>query len=440
MKITRSIIFILLLASYLASAQEKVILDTDPGYDPDDMGCMAMLHTMATFGECEILAVVSSTDYKESPLTISAINKFYNRGAIPVGDYKGYPSKKDAPDDTYHYHVARNFPRDMKSWEESLDAVALYREILASAENESITIVVIGTQHNFYGLLKSGPCKYSDKTGIELVKEKVKLVGTMGGNFIDGKGLDRTNWGGANALCDYTFWSCLNEERNRMCRFVIDNCPAPFMASGWEVGCGDYHNANYGNVMTGQGLKKLDENHIIRKCYEYHFKYRGGEENISRHSNDQCALHYTIRGESENYTALTNGRITLTEAGVCSWKETDNGYQGYIQKKRDKVLIAQEIEALMMGEVMELDKTPPNKPKGLEVTNGRLLTWKASEDETKGSWVVGYRIYQSNKLVATVHGTKYFVGESSAQSSVYEVRAINAAGMESKGSKINISK
>ena len=124
---------VILLGSFTISAQEKVILDTDPGYDPDDMGCMAMLHTMATLGECEILAVVNSTFYKESPLTISAINKFYNRGAIPVGDYKGYSSKKDAPDNMYHYHVVKNFPRDMKTWEESLDAVALYREILASA-------------------------------------------------------------------------------------------------------------------------------------------------------------------------------------------------------------------------------------------------------------------------------------------------------------------
>ena len=26
----------------------------------------------------------------------------------------------------------------------------------------------------------------------------------------------------------------LNEERNRMCRYVIEHCPAPFIASGWD--------------------------------------------------------------------------------------------------------------------------------------------------------------------------------------------------------------
>ena len=134
-----------------------------------------------------------------------------------------------------------------------------------------------------------------------------------------------------------------------MCRYVIENCPAPFVASGWEVGCGDYHDANYGNVMTGQSLKDLDARHIVRRSYEYHFQQRGGDEDISRHSNDQCALHYAIRGEGENYVAQLGGKINLSEAGVCTWEASAEGHQGYIQKKRDKNLIAKEIDELMMG-------------------------------------------------------------------------------------------
>ena len=216
------IIFIFLGALNIGFTQTKVILDTDPGSDPDDVGCMAMLHTMASLGECEILAIINSTNHKESSLSISAINQFFNRKAIPVGDYKGYSEKIDATPMTYDYHLAKNYSRTLKDWEESLDGVALYREILASAKDTSITIVIIGTMHNFYGLLQSPSDDYSDKNGKDLVKEKVKLVVTMGGNFIDGKGYDRTNWGGADELCSYTEWSCLKEERNRMCRFVID--------------------------------------------------------------------------------------------------------------------------------------------------------------------------------------------------------------------------
>lgn len=249
----------------------------------------------------------------------------------------------DAPEDTYDGLVVKNYPAQIKSWEEAKDGVALYREILAAVEDKSITVVIIGTMHNFYGLLKSGADRNSSLTGKELVRGKVAEVVTMGGNFIDGKGLDRTNWGGAEELCSYTDWSCVKEERNAMCRYVIENCPAPFIASGWEVGCGDYYNTNYGNVMTGQGSKDLSDDHVIRKSYEFHFKFREGAADISCHSNDQCATHYAIRGESNNYVAVKNGKITLSEEGVCTWKEQDGGVQGYIQKNRDKNLIAEEI-------------------------------------------------------------------------------------------------
>ncbi|WP_425234845.1 hypothetical protein [Ulvibacterium sp.] len=439
----KNIIFlaVLTLISLELTAQEKVILDTDPSFDPDDVGCIAMLQTMATQGECNILAIINSTDQKESALCISSINYFYNRKAIPVGDYKGYAKKIHATENTYDYHIAKDYPRELMNWEDSHDGVKLYREILESAKDNSITVVIIGTMHNFYGLLQSGPDEYSDKTGLELVKNKVKLVATMGGNFLNNKGLDRTNWGGADALCSYTDWSCLREERNRMCRYVIENCPAPFMASGWENGNGDYHNANNGNVITGQGLKKLPKNHIVRKSYERHFEYRGGADDISRHSNDQCALHYAIRGESNNYTAYTNGKITLSKNGECLWDPNINRKQGHIQKNREDDAIAAEIEALMMGAVPDLDTSPPTAPKNikfLEKDGAFNLQWEASTDPTKGSWVVAYNIYSDGQLIRQVYGTKFGAIAKSGKTVDYEIRALNASGTESEADVFSV--
>jgi len=426
----RKTFIVLVLCCYTGIAQKKVILDTDPSFDPDDVGCMAMLQTMASKGECDILAVVNSTNQKESALCISAINQFYNRPGIPVGDYKGYAQKINATENTYDFHIAKDYPRPLKNWEASLDGVKLYREILESAEDNSITIIVVGTMHNLYGLLKSTPDELSAKTGKQLVAEKVALVATMGGNFLNNKGWDRTNWGGADHLCSYTDWSCLNEERNRMCRYVIENCPAPFMASGWENGNGDYFNANNGNVMSGQGLKKLPENHIARVSYEKHFEYRGGAESITRHSNDQIALHYAVRGEETNYTAFTNGTIVLKENGECLWDGSTNRQQGHIQKNRNDTLIAEEIEALMMGDVPELDKTPPSTPQHLTYENG-LLTWDACEDLDRGSWVVAYNIYKDGVFIHQAYGTRYATKEALG---TFEIRAVNASGTEGKAS------
>lgn len=407
---------LILLLVFSVSAQKKVILDTDPSFDPDDVGCMAMLQNMATKGECDILAVVNSTNQKESSLCISAINQFYNRPGIPVGDYKGYGEKIHATENTYDYHIAKDYPRPLKNWEDSLDGVKLYREILESAQDSSITIIVVGTMHNIYGLLKSRPDEISSKTGKQLIAEKVALIATMGGNFLNHKGWDRTNWGGAEHLCSYTDWSCLNEERNRMCRYVIENCPAPFMASGWENGNGDYFNANNGNVMSGQGLKNLPEDHIARVSYEKHFEYRGGSESITRHSNDQIALHYAIRGEESNYRAFTNGKITLTEKGECFWDDSINKKQGHIQKKRQDELIAQEIETLMMGDIPQVDETPPTSPHNVtlqEIAGQKTLVWEASKDPNIGSWVVAYNIYKDGKFIRQTYGTKYVLDHGS---------------------------
>ncbi|MDN5213205.1 nucleoside hydrolase [Fulvivirgaceae bacterium BMA12] len=419
------------LCPMLIFAQKKVILDTDPSFDPDDAGCIAMLHTLASQGECNILAIVNSTNQKESALCISAINQFYNRPAIPVGDYKGYVKKINATENTYDYHIANEYPRPLKKWDDSHDGVKLYREILESAQDTSITVVIVGTMHNFYGLLRSQPDALSDKTGRELVKQKVKEVVTMGGNFLNNKGLDRTNWGGSDVLCKYTEWSCLNKERNRMCRYVIENCPAPLIASGWENGNGNYYNANNGNVMSGQGLKKLPENHIIRVSYEKHFAYRGGSESITRYSNDQCALHYAIRGEGGNYKAFTNGKITLSASGECEWIATKDGVQGHLQKNREDHLIAQEIEALMMGKTPKLDTSPPSVPTNIRWQPNGGMQWDPSADTTLGSWVVGYNIYQDGKLIHRAYGTK-FTGKLLNKLATYEVKSVNASGVESE--------
>ncbi|MEL6672064.1 MAG: hypothetical protein AAFR61_07720 [Bacteroidota bacterium] len=435
----RTLSFLLLwsLLSSLGFAQKKIILDTDPSADPDDVGCMAMLHNMASLGECEILAIINSTDYKQSSLSISAINQFYRRAAIPVGDYKGYPEKKEALSRNYDSHLAQVYPRNLRSWRDASDGVALYREILASAEPKSITVVIIGTMHNFADLLRSVGDAFSPLDGVALVKAKVAQVVTMGGNFIEGKGHDRTNWGGSDLLCSYTDWSCLNEDRNAMCRYVIEHCPSPFMASGWEVGCGDYHEAGYGNVMTGQGLKELDTTHILRRSYEYHFLTRRETDEITRHSNDQCALHYAVRGEGANYQAYTEGTITLTTEGVCLWDAEKNRQQGFIQKKRHKDSIAVEIEALMMMERGKADFTPPNAPQEPSYEAARHhLSWQAAEDSSPGSWVVGYHLYVEDRLIGRAHGTQFFLPEEVAAGATVALRSINATGLESEAVEV----
>lgn len=415
-------------------AVEKVILDTDPSYDPDDMGCIAMLQGMANAGELEILAIMNVFHHEESALAISATSTYYNRPAIPVGDNKSL-AKEKAPETNYDWYLANHYPRMLARSADAPDSTDLYREILASAEPRSVTILVVGTLHNLELLLKSQPDKHSPLNGIELVRKSVRLVASMGGNFIDSKGYDRTNWGGSDELCrDDRTWACLVEEQNALSRYVLENCPAPFVASGWENGNGQFNGAEQGDVRTGQGLKKLAEDHIVRVAYERHFASRGGAHKIDRHSNDQCALLYGARGAGDYYHAFVDGQIHMSPTGEIRWEQTEGGVQGYVSKKAADSELAELIEGLMMSPVIKRDTTAPTAPGDLKLlveNHDKVLTWTAATDYTAGNWIAYYNVYGDGALIGRAHGLRYVLED--AQSTAFEnfkVCAVNVAGIE----------
>lgn len=433
-------LMVLLITTQVIFAQKKIILDTDPAYDPDDAGCMAMLHGMANEGEVEILAIMNVFNHRESPLAISAINFYYNRRAIPVGDYKGW--KNNASTNTYDHYLAHQYPRDLSSDKEAPEAYKLYREILAGCLDKTVTIIVVGTLHNIEALLKSRSDVYSRLSGRELVSRKVAEIVSMGGNFIDGSGNDRTNWGGSNALCSIATWACLNSERNALSRYVIDHCPVPFIASGWENGNGMFAGAKQGDVRAGQRLKEKPADNITRRAYEFHFQSRGGSHKIDRHTNDQNALLYAVRGVQDYYDLFNNGDITLTTDGACQWTQYPNHGGGYVKKKMSNTNLAKVIEDLMLRDPMTPDNSPPDAPQGLSSTkNGSTITlsWDRAKDPTPGSWVVAYNIYRNDFMIGKAYGTRFTDKSRKKGTIIYEVSAINVNARESRKSRIEVT-
>jgi hypothetical protein len=61
----------------------------------------------------------------------------------------------------YDQYIANNYSAAIESWNKSVDGVALYREILASAPDTSITVVIVGTMHNFFCSLRRNGKLYS---------------------------------------------------------------------------------------------------------------------------------------------------------------------------------------------------------------------------------------------------------------------------------------
>lgn len=90
------------------------------------------------------------------------------------------------------------------------DSVKLYREILSNSLND-VTIVTTGYVTNIAELLKSQPDEISKKSGVDLVKSKVKAIYITGGSYPDGY--------------DNNFF--FRSEAIEAINYVIDNCNVP---------------------------------------------------------------------------------------------------------------------------------------------------------------------------------------------------------------------
>ena len=75
----------------------KMIIDTDMGFDVDDVGALCLANALQDQGEVEVLAVLHDTGFKSGIGAVSSINHFYGRDEIPLAVYKGqFASSSDA--------------------------------------------------------------------------------------------------------------------------------------------------------------------------------------------------------------------------------------------------------------------------------------------------------------------------------------------------------
>ena len=155
-----------------------VIFDTDITGDVDDVLALAMLHTLADRGACELLAVTIS---KENPLAapfVDAVNTFYGRPDIPIGVARDAPHR-----DSRYAGLAEEregdhlrYPRTVGVSEEPKPAVEVLKQALQSAGDGSVAVVQVGLATNLADLLAS-------EGGAELIARKVNHLSVMAGAF-----------------------------------------------------------------------------------------------------------------------------------------------------------------------------------------------------------------------------------------------------------------
>ncbi|NQT24807.1 PKD domain-containing protein [candidate division KSB1 bacterium] len=247
------------LVTVFTGIPKKIIYETDMCLDADDVGALAMLHGLANNNEVDLLAVCFNEVHPSGAAAIDAMNTWYGRGDIPVGIYK-----KDLPDPdlSFYLDALTKFPHDLDQ-ESALSAVEVYKNVLSKQPDKSVTIVSVGFIVNLYDLLKEDQ---------DLIEQKVAELVIMGGPRGGGFNLGRHN---TSSLTEY----------------LLEHWPSPIVFSGSGTG-----------IFTAERLENTPKENPIREAYYQFFN----SNFCQRHSWDQMAVLYGVRGISDYFTELEN--------------------------------------------------------------------------------------------------------------------------------------
>jgi hypothetical protein len=153
-----------------------IILDTDIGGDIDDALDIAMLHSLANAGECEILGICSSYSDTGAGDSISVLNNYFGRPALPVGKR----SAGAIPGSPYFTQITGAYSKGTAVVQ---DSNTFYRTLLAAAANGSVTIVAVGPITTLSDLKDTAGDGISALTGLQLLNTKVRELIVTAGQF-----------------------------------------------------------------------------------------------------------------------------------------------------------------------------------------------------------------------------------------------------------------
>jgi inosine-uridine nucleoside N-ribohydrolase len=271
-----------------------IIFDTYIGPDYDDIGAIAILHALADSGECKILATMASNQHERIASVLDVMNTYFNRPDLPIGVVRGNAVNMKAPQ-KWDSLIVANYPHTIKTNLEAEDALKLYRKILSSQPDSSVTIVTVGFMTNMANLLQSEPDEFSPLKGVDLVKQKVKILVSMAARFDGEMG---------------TFKEFNVVKDSIASKTTFDHWPTPILFSGFEIGW---------PIHTG--LPIINNTSVSNSPVKDVFTVSvpmDPMDSLGRMSWDETAVLVAVRGY-EKYFGVVKGKIICNENGSNSW-------------------------------------------------------------------------------------------------------------------------
>ena len=277
------------------------ILGTDWCTDCDDAVAVRILARAHKSGKICIKGIGVNACMEYSAASLDGFLNTEGVKDIPIGidlcgtDFGGKP--------LYQKNLVK-YALNYKSNNDAEDAVTLYRRILSQSKH-SIEIVEIGYLQVISAVLESKPDDISEKSGIELIADKVTKIWSMAGKWDEPFGKE------------YNF-ACNARSRiagNTFCK----KCPVPITFLGWEVG---------NDVITGDNL---DKNDILYQILSDH-----GSPNGRMSWDPMLALMAIIGDENEaGYDTVCGTASVNSETGENNFIPCSNGRHKYVKKRRE---------------------------------------------------------------------------------------------------------
>ena len=291
-------------------APVKLIFDTDMGNDIDDALALAMIHTLADRGECELLAVTVTKDHPQAAPFVDLLNTYYGRPSIPIGAVK----KGMTPEQSKYTVLAGlrdngkpKYPHDLLDGTQAPNATAILRATLAEQPDNSVVIAQVGFSTNLARLMESKPDDYSSLDGMALIEKKVKHVEIMAGAF--------TAIGKNTRFLEYNVVKDIANARK-----ILQSWPTDVIASGFEIGIALPYPAR--SILEDF---RYDKDHPIPAGYQLY-----EPTPHERPTWDLTSVLHGVRPSHQYFELSPRGTIKVHDDGFTEFAASKDGNRQYL--------------------------------------------------------------------------------------------------------------
>ena len=292
------------------SQKPSIIFETDIGNDVDDALALDMLYKYLDEKKINLLAVCSNKDSRYSTEYIHLMNNWYGYPNIPVGKVvNGIDSENDALKYAEHVSLMKNengkelFERPAFDHGTLPEAVSLYRRILSTQPDHSVTIVSVGFSTNIVRLLHSAPDQYSKLKGVDLIAKKVKLLSVMAGSF------------GKEPVAEYNVVKDIPAAKA-----IADEWPTQIVYAPFEAGIAvTYPGKSIENDFS------WTKAHPVVEAYKYYMKMP-----YDRPTWDLIAVLYVVENSTKYFTQSDWGNVNVDDKGFTKFSPDKDGKRAYL--------------------------------------------------------------------------------------------------------------